>query len=95
MKNEKLLQYIASLSDEDKVKYRDLIEESLQRDMMLTQNFTAITTCLENFAKSFSLLLTMSLQLQERLCMLNETVMEVRDASRMIPGPYSNGPVWN
>ena len=95
MKNEKLLQYIASLSDEDKVKYRDLIEESLQRDMMLTQNFAAITASLENFAKSFNLLLTMSLQLQERLCMLNETVMEVRDASRMIPGPYSNGPVWN
>ena len=63
--------------------------------MMLTQNFAAITASLENFAKSFNLLLTMSLQLQERLCMLNETVMEVRDASRMIPGPYSNGPVWN
>ena len=49
MKNEKLLQYIASLSDEDRVKYKDLIEESLPRDMMLTQNFTASTTCLEYY----------------------------------------------
>jgi lipid II:glycine glycyltransferase (peptidoglycan interpeptide bridge formation enzyme) len=95
MRNEKLLQYIASLSDEEREKFRDLIEETLQRDRALEQNCNAMTLYLENFVASFHLLKERVLQLQGSLSELNDTLMEVRDASQMLSGLESRRPVWN
>jgi septation ring formation regulator EzrA len=52
MKNERLLQYIASLSDEEREKYRDLIEEALQINKMLAETLSAMKTCIEDLAEN-------------------------------------------
>jgi hypothetical protein len=95
MRNKKLVQYIDSLSAGEREKYRDLIDESLQRDTMLAQNVHAMNRYLEDFAADFNLLQEKALQLEKSLCALSETLMEMRDASQMISGICSRGPVWN
>lgn len=95
MGNERLLQYIASLSDEERKQHKDLIEETLQRDRVLSDNFSKMEASVRDLSKDFSLLADEALRLRSGLTALHETLMEVGDASQMIAKVFSRGPVWN
>jgi len=95
MGNEKLLQYIASLSEEERATYRDLIEETLQRDRVLEETFSKTKLYIETFSENLRRVLEESLHLQSSLSLLNERLLEVKDASEIISKVVSQGPVWN
>jgi hypothetical protein len=95
MGNERLLEYIGSLSDEEREQYRDLIEEALQRDRTLSENLSKIEEYVRDLSENLALLVEEALQVQQGLTALNETLLEVSDASQMIAKVFSRGPVWN
>ncbi len=52
--SERLLQYIASLSAEEREKYRDLIEDALGRDRLLAERFVEATKSVEGYSESLN-----------------------------------------
>jgi septation ring formation regulator EzrA len=95
MRNERLLQYIASLSDEEREKYRDLIEEALQRDRMLAETLSAMKTCIKDLAENLRRFREETRHLQVSLSKLNDELLKVMEVFQVISKVFSNGPVWN
>jgi len=95
MGNERLLQYIDSLSEEERAKYRDLIEETQQSDRVLEETFGKTKIYIETFAENLRRILEGSLHLQNSLSLLNEELLTVKETSQMISKVISGGPVWN
>ncbi|HET6516214.1 MAG TPA: hypothetical protein VFG09_13720 [Thermodesulfovibrionales bacterium] len=95
MRNEALFQYIASLSEEEREKYRSLIDETLERDRMLAETFSKMKAYTESLAENFRRLPEEALNLQMSLSALNEKLLEITETSQMISKIFRRGPVWN
>ena len=96
MAYEKLLMYIASLSDKEREQYKNLIEDALSRDKILEENFRTGRKNAEKFAENMGRLAEQGLKLQAGLSKINKELLEVRDRTRIISilGP-GNGPCMN
>jgi len=95
MRNEALFQYIASLSEEEREKYRSLIDETLERDRMLAETFSKMKAYTESLTENFRRLPEEALNLQMSLSALNEKLLEITETSQMISKIFRRGPVWN
>ena len=95
MANERLLQYISSLSEEEKQKFRELIQETLQRDKIIEETFAKTKIYIEDFAEDLRSILKASLNVKTGLSALNEKLIEVKDASQTISKMINTGQVWN
>ncbi len=93
---EKLVQYIASLSAEEREKHRDLIEDTLKRDRELARNFREGRKNAEKFAENLTRVLYEAIDLHSSISMLNERLSELRDISKAVPRPLiGEGPCMN
>ncbi len=96
MVNDKLLQYIASLSPEERERYKDLIEETIARDKSLADNFRTGRKNAERFAEDMKRIMEEALKLQASVSMINERLTEVRDTSRILSNmAVGGGPCMN
>ena len=95
MGNDKLAQYIASLSDEERKKYKHLIEDALRLDGETVETFTEAKARAVNYAESLKRLREESMLLKASLTTLTEKLSEVADASERALRVFSQGPSWN
>lgn len=96
MANEKLLKYIASLSDKEREQYKTLIEDALSRDKILKENSRKGHKYAGECAENMRLLAEKSLKLDAGLSRLNKELMEMRNRSRIISIlGGGNGPSMN
>lgn len=93
--SEKLHRFIASLSEEDRLKYRHLIEEALRRDRMLAENADRAHQALKGCVEGMTRLHREVLELQSTLLKLNSTLGQVGEASEVLARALSKGPSWN
>ena len=96
MAYEKLLMYIASLSDKEREQYKNLIEDALSRDKILEENFRTGRKNAEKFAENMGRLAEQGLKLQAGLSKINQELLEVRKRTRVISiVGIGNGPCMN
>jgi len=96
MAYEKLLMYIASLSDKEREVYKNLIEDALSRDKSLEENFRTGRKNAEKFAENMGRLAEQGLKLQAGLSAINKGLLEVRNRTRIISiVGIGNGPSMN
>lgn len=93
---EQLLRYIASLSEEERETYKDLIDEALQRDRLLTENFLQGRKNAERFAENMMNIMKAARDMQSGISRLCEKLSEIKEnsdaASRL---PLNNGQCLN
>jgi hypothetical protein len=93
--SEKLHQFIASLSEEDRRKYSPLIEEALRRDRVITENSERARTALKKCLEGMLRLRKEVLDLQETLMKLNATLRQMGEASEVLARVLTRGPSLN
>ena len=93
---EALLKYIASLSDEEKKQYANLIEEALRRDREMAETFRTARENTERFAGSMERIMQEVLKLQAGISSINEGLSELKERSRIISRTgKDDGPCMN
>jgi hypothetical protein len=91
-----LLKYIASLTDEEKELYKDLIEDALKRDKELAESFRLGRKNAEKFADNMGRIIEEVLKLQSSLSTINDKLLEVKETSRIVSDMFKeNGPCMN
>jgi hypothetical protein len=77
-----LLRYIDSLTDEERERYRPIIDDSLRRDKMLAESYAEARRRAERCAESLVLLGETAERLHAGIASLNGKLAEVLEVSR-------------
>ncbi len=93
--NENLRSYIASLTPEEREKYKDLIEEALKRDRIQSQKIEKAMESARACSESMKSLMSQLFVLQESLSTLTAKLLVIRDLAEAASKVSSKGPVWN
>lgn len=93
--SERLQQFIASLSEEDRRKYGPLIEEALRRDRTIGENSEKARASLQGCVQGMLRLRNEILELHESLVKLNATLGQVGEASEVLAKVLTRGPSMN
>ena len=83
MYSSRLLKYISTLSDEDRKKYKPLIDEALQRDQALAEVIHDVKKHAIMYEENSIRLANTTRELHASLLRLNEKLAEVANAARM------------
>jgi len=92
---EGLAKYIASLSEEERERYKDLIEEAIERDRMMTRHFAEGMMNAEKFAESMRCIIEIAADLRSDIAEMNEKLLDIRDTSEIITRVMNSGPSLN
>ncbi len=95
MGNEKLLKYIESLSKEERERFRELIEDALHRDRVLSETFNTLNLHANDYVNQIRNILENAICLQTNLSVLNELLSENRESSDEVSQEEGKEPVWN
>jgi hypothetical protein len=96
MADERLLKYIASLSDKEREQFKNLIEEALSRDKAIKENCRRGQKNAEKFAENMGRIAEEGLKLQAGLSKLSKELLELKNRSRIISiVGIGNGPCMN
>ena len=90
-----LSKYIASLSEEEREQYKDLIEEAIERDRMMTRHFAEGMKNTEKFAESMRCIIEIATDLRSDIAEMNEKLLDIRDTSEIITRVMNSGPSLN
>jgi len=82
MKNKQLERYILSLPEEDRQAYRNLIEEALQRDAMISETVSRAKEHAEKYEVQSQLLRETTAQFNESMKRLNERLRGITEVTR-------------
>jgi hypothetical protein len=93
--SEKLQQFIASLSEDDRRKYGPLIDEALRRDRIIAESSEKAQRALNGCLQGMLRLRKEVMDLQEALLKLNGTLRQVVEASEVMAKVLSRGPSLN
>lgn len=90
-----LRQYIETLTDEEKIMFRDVIDETIQRDLEMSENFEAAKINAEKLAAGMQRIVEEVVNIHTVVDRLNETLEDVRDNASSVAGALNSGPCWN
>lgn len=92
MDNSRLLQYISSLSDEDRKRYKPLVEEALQRDKALAQIFREARRHAEMYEEHSIRLVETAREFHGSLIRLNQKLAEVAGKAETVLAAAAHEP---
>ncbi|MDA8169314.1 MAG: hypothetical protein M0Z59_06395 [Nitrospiraceae bacterium] len=95
MANRKLLEYIASLSDEEREKYSALIGDALERGEESSRAFNELRKALAEYEADLIRLKEEAARLEDGLARLNEKLAGIDEAAEALSKMAGSGPVWN
>ena len=91
MASNRLLQYIATLTEEERDKFRPLIDDALRRDQALAEIFGEARTRALGYAEALARLVEMAEDLHASLSRLNEQLVRIAEASERALGALKGG----
>jgi len=95
MGNEKLRQFIDTLTEEEQLRYKDMIDEAMRRDRMIEEGNAVAQKSVQEYADTVRQLRNQMLLLQQSLLHLSEKLTELRETSQIVSRLYTQGPSEN
>ena len=94
MEGSRLVQYISLLSDEDRKKFKPLIEDALRRDKVLARFFHEANRHAERYEENSIRLVKTAKDFHASLLRLNEKLAEVAETAERVlePAPRQTNP---